>query len=260
VDLSGMEERFPNQLSGGQQQRIAVARALATHPKLLLLDEPLSSLDTGLRKAMREELQRIVRAARMTVINVTHDQDEAMFLSDRIVLLRNGTVQQSGPPADLYHRPRSAFIGRFMGPANVITGTVVDVAGGFATLQVGERRVRGSMSGQLVTQGETSAILCRPEDVVLQGTPFDSETNSFHGAIVRAAFAGGRWQVHVRVALGMDILVMTSQSSLTEGDVWVALPPEKCLLVEPDDQAVGELETTQPGQAGKDGDVAISIV
>src|SRR5450755_2935821 len=125
VRLEGLEERMPAQLSGGQQQRVAVARALSTEPRVLLLDEPLSSLDAGLRESMRTELVQLFRRLKMTAINVTHDQDEAMSMSDRIMILRDGKVQQSGTPTELYLHPGNIFVASFMGAANMLAGEIV---------------------------------------------------------------------------------------------------------------------------------------
>jgi ABC-type Fe3+/spermidine/putrescine transport system ATPase subunit len=125
VNLSGFGDRYSHQLSGGQQQRVALARALATEPRVLLLDEPLSSLDTGLRETMRAELVQIFRRLKITTINVTHDQDEAMSMSDRIIVLREGKVQQIGTPLELYLQPVNIFVASFMGPANLLSGEII---------------------------------------------------------------------------------------------------------------------------------------
>src|SRR3984893_12534076 len=128
VNLPGLGQRYPYQLSGGQQQRVAVARALATEPRLVLLDEPLSSLDTGLREIMRAEMVQLFRRLKITAINVTHDQDEAMAMSDRIMVLRDGIVQQIGTPTDLYQHPINPFVAAFMGYANMLAGEIIEHA------------------------------------------------------------------------------------------------------------------------------------
>ena len=253
VDLMGMERRYPNQLSGGQQQRVAIARALATRPKLLLMDEPLSSLDTGLREVMREELGRIFRETRMTVVNVTHDQDEAMVMSDRIVLLRDGKVEQFGAPAELYAQPRSAFVGSFLGAANVFRGAVTAVEGEKVTLGVGDLRLTGRRAPEYaVAVGDEAALLCRLEHVrLLMAEPDASAAreNTFRGAVTRASFAGGRWRIVAQVAQGIEIAATSQVAPPREGAIWLGLPTEHLLLVAPDDYdariADGPRTTTQ---------------
>lgn len=235
VDLTGFEGRYPNQLSGGQQQRVALARALATNPRLLLLDEPLSSLDTGLRQTMREELVRIVRQANITVINVTHDQDEAMVMSDRILLLRTGVVQQAGTPEDLYHRPKSAFVGQFMGPANVIEGEIVEAAGGRVTLRRGDLILKGKLNGETeYTPQKPGALLCRPEDVIIHEAEPSTLGNTLKATVSSAAFSGGRWRLHMSATSGIEVLAAPDRGYERGCEVWITLPPERCLLVLPD--------------------------
>ncbi len=246
VDLTGFERRFPNQLSGGQQQRISLARALATRPRLLLLDEPLASLDTGLREAMREEIVRIVRKTQMTVINVTHDQDEAMVMSDRILLLRHGVAQQFGSPADLYQRPQTAFIARFMGAANLITGIVAGVDGGQATLRRDALTFSGRLGARAFAAGEPAALLCRPEDSLAREAPGDdlsaAPANTLAGVVTRAAFSGGRWRMVVACGSGVEVAVATDRELPVNANVWVTLPPERCLLVVDDHDGAMDLE------------------
>ncbi len=242
VDLKGFERRYPNQLSGGQQQRVALARALSTHPQLLLLDEPLSSLDTGLRETMREELVRIVRKAEMTVINVTHDQDEALVMSDRIILLDHGMVQQVGTPAELYWQPATAFVGRFMGPANVISGQVV----GLSTDEVNVRWERVKFAGRARPQvhcdlGEEHSLLFRPEDVTVSETPGDlaESHNRFDGVVTSAFFSGGRWRLRVDVS-GVEVLAVSDRRFMTGARVWMSVGRERCVLVQPQEPAMSE--------------------
>jgi ABC-type Fe3+/spermidine/putrescine transport system ATPase subunit len=175
VNLPGLENRYPYQLSGGQQQRVALARALATEPRVLLLDEPLSSLDTALREVMRTELVQIFRRLKITTINVTHDQDEAMSMSDRIMVLRDGRVQQVGTPTELYLNPTNVFVASFMGPANLLSGELVNVPPQAATASlkldsdVGEGLVmtgRISENVQDRLNGRAS-LLCRPDDILV---------------------------------------------------------------------------------------------
>ena len=130
VHLPGMEERFPNQLSGGQQQRIALARSLVTRPAVLLLDEPLGALDKNLRENMQFELRRIQKTLGTTTILVTHDQEEALTLSDRVVVMDQGKILQIGTPNDVYEFPKTRFVSEFLGTSNLFTGSLSRDAGG----------------------------------------------------------------------------------------------------------------------------------
>jgi ABC-type Fe3+/spermidine/putrescine transport system ATPase subunit len=201
VNLPGVGHRYPYQLSGGQQQRVAVARALATEPRLVLLDEPLSSLDAGLRESMRTDLVQLFHRLKITAINVTHDQDEAMSMSDRIMVLRDGKVQQVGTPTDLYLHPASAFVASFMGHANMLSGEIVQVAADADTilLSLGEDSgKRHIVTGQLNDNVRNhlngkARLVFRPEDIRVhqQVCQFD-HTNVFDGKVSYTSFVGGQ--------------------------------------------------------------------
>ena len=190
IGLSGFEKRFPFELSGGQQQRVALARALAPQPRMLLLDEPLSARDAKIRVSLREQIRAIQRELGITTIFVTHDQEEALSISDRIVVMNAGRVEQVGAPFEIYNRPATRFVATFVGTLNTLNGIVHDVAA---------RAV--SIDGQIVTipalpptakAGEAIALTMRPEavalgngagrDIVLDGTV--SEVN-FLGSVIR---------------------------------------------------------------------------
>ena len=166
VRLSGLEDRRPKQLSGGQQQRVALARDIVTNPDVLLLDEPLSALDRKLRQEMQVELRRIQRESGLTTIFVTHDQEEALTLSDHVAILDNGRIVQEGAPAEIYERPRTRFAASFLGDANFLTGRVVQ--GG---VRVGASIVR--TTDELPPIGSTVTLAVRPEKLMLHapGTP-----------------------------------------------------------------------------------------
>jgi ABC-type Fe3+/spermidine/putrescine transport system ATPase subunit len=235
VGLAGLERRYPYQLSGGQQQRVAMARALSVQPKLLLLDEPLASLDTGLREAMREELVDIVRKAQMTVINVTHDQNEAMVMSDRVLLLRDGRVQQFGTPADLYRAPANAFVARFMGAANLIRGQIAARSETGFTLRQDAVELQGRDTGNdSQTNEHTGVLLCRPEAVQVAIAPPTDSVNVVPGTVCRVSFAEGRWRLLVHTALAEEILAYSDSQIAPETPVWLTLPPENCSLVAPE--------------------------
>jgi putative spermidine/putrescine transport system ATP-binding protein len=164
VRLRGQEHKLPGQLSGGQQQRVAIARAIAVEPPLVLMDEPLSNLDAKLRIEMRAEIRRIHNTLGATTIYVTHDQEEALSLADRIVVLRDGEVRQVGVPEDLFARPEHLDVAEFMGFRNVLQGQVKAVDGEMALVDVGTAQVSGRMR-ENVKPGEAAAVAIRPDDL-----------------------------------------------------------------------------------------------
>jgi len=177
VELEGLAGRYPRELSGGQQQRVALARALVTEPKVLLLDEPLSNLDAKLRDRLRIELRALQRRLALTTIFVTHDQAEAMALSDRIAVMTKGRLVESGTPEEIYSRPKSRFAAEFVGVANLLPGELRDEV---VTTAVG----RFAVSAQSVPAGEV-AICLRPEDIA-----FSAEGPGLQGRLTHVTFAG----------------------------------------------------------------------
>ncbi|HTR71423.1 MAG TPA: ABC transporter ATP-binding protein [Mycobacteriales bacterium] len=171
VELSGRERRRPRELSGGQQQRVALARALVNHPRALLLDEPLGALDLKLRQSMQIELKRIQREVGITFVYVTHDQGEALTMSDRIVVMNNARIEQLGTPRELYEQPSTPFVAGFIGTSNIMTGTVTSVSDGTAQLETGadERAIVGLRAP--TRTGERLAATVRPEKMTLSATP-----------------------------------------------------------------------------------------
>ena len=196
IKLPQLGDRYPYQLSGGQQQRVALARALAPKPKLLLLDEPLSALDAKVRVSLREEIRQIQRELGITTVFVTHDQEEALSISDRIVVMYNGRAEQVGQPFEIYNRPATRFVASFVGTLNTMDGTVVDPAAGTVsidgqTIPTG-RALAGKASGAPVTvalRPEAAAIGEGAGDVVLDGT---IKEVSFLGSVIRIKAAVGR--------------------------------------------------------------------
>ncbi len=229
--LTGLEHRFPFQLSGGQQQRVALARALSIRPPLLLLDEPLSSLDTGLRETMRHELLEIVQKSHMTVINVTHDQNEAMVMSDRILLLKNGNIQQFGPPAELYHKPKTAFIGAFMGAANIISGIAQNSQSDDLIIEQNGLYIHCASSEADVLAAGQFAVLCRPESIITTLSEPESKVNTFSGAVQRASFSEGRWRLTIQTPFREPLLADSAEQIQPGTHVWVTLPKDRCALV-----------------------------
>jgi spermidine/putrescine transport system ATP-binding protein len=194
VDLSGTEDRKPRQLSGGQQQRVALARALVNNPQVLLLDEPLGALDLKLRKQMQLELKRIQHDMGITFIHVTHDQEEAMTMADVIAVMNRGRIEQLGAPDELYERPRTSFVARFLGASNLLTGTVEDSASvrlrSGAVLRVAD---------ELPPTGTTVAVGIRPEKLHLDA---DGGPNRLSGTVKELSYVGVATQYIVDTADG----------------------------------------------------------
>jgi spermidine/putrescine transport system ATP-binding protein len=202
VQLAGYAKRMPSQLSGGQQQRIALARALAKKPKVLLLDEPLSALDLKLRRGMQVELKRLQRETGITFVFVTHDQEEAMSMGDRIAVFSQGKIVQLDTPVEVYRRPVNAYVADFIGETNLIKGTVV--AGGISLPGGNVLPTDQLAADSVIPASGDVTVAIRPEDLVLA-------TNGMIGGIVRdIIFTGDSVRVHVTVG---DIEIIASLAS-----------------------------------------------
>ncbi|HEX6069206.1 MAG TPA: ABC transporter ATP-binding protein [Longimicrobiaceae bacterium] len=198
VDLSGYEKRSVQALSGGQQQRVALARALAPEPPVLLLDEPLSNLDAALRERTRGELRALLKEVGITAVFVTHDQEEAFHLSDRIAVLDRGRLQQVGTPEELYHQPANAFVAAFVGQANFLEGTIVEWREGCALCEL-PGGARWCVSADSLAVGSRVRVMTRPESLRL--TDEDAAgAGALRGRVVDRRFAGG--STYYRVDLG----------------------------------------------------------
>jgi putative spermidine/putrescine transport system ATP-binding protein len=196
VNLPDKGNRYPYQLSGGQQQRVALARALAFEPQVLLLDEPLSALDAKIRVALRHEIRTIQRQLGITTVYVTHDQEEALSLSDRVVVMSEGRMEQVGTPFEIYNFPSTAFVASFVGTLNVLPGVVTDAANGALTLSGQPVRIARAFEGSL---GREVSVALRPEMVSLGTDPAGGE-NHLTGKVTDVSFLGSI--VRIRVALG----------------------------------------------------------
>ncbi len=192
VELTGMEGRMTNQLSGGQQQRVALARALVIEPSVLLFDEPLSNLDAKLRVSMRTEIRRIQQEVGITAIYVTHDQSEAMALSDNIIIMKNGVVEQMGSPQEIYYHPVNEFVADFIGEANFLKGVMTGHSGTHATLNIEGHEMAVAGRGDL-KEGETYTVVLRPESGHL------ADEGGLPCKVIVSCFMGSYQNYHVMV-------------------------------------------------------------
>jgi ABC-type Fe3+/spermidine/putrescine transport system ATPase subunit len=212
VDLAGFAPRPATQLSGGQQQRVALARSLVFEPKILLLDEPFSNLDAHLRDAMRAELRRLQRRLGITVLLVTHDQVEALSVSDRIAVMRAGRVEQVGPPHEIYDSPVSAAVRDFVGRAVVLEGAVTEVGEAeTAVTLIGGGRVicRGTLREPLRV-GDRCQVGLRPEHIHIGGPDETDRPNSLAGRIAALLFVGDRYEARIALDLGQEVFAYLS--------------------------------------------------
>ena len=236
VDLSGLGGRLPAQLSGGQRQRVALSRAIVIEPDLLLLDEPLSNLDAKLRIGMRAELANLQRKLGITMVYVTHDQVEALSLSDRVVVMNKGAIEQSDPPEEIYLKPRTAFVARFLGCENEFSARYEGAAGSAGT--AGRPAVSLHAAGvQLIamphalpqlSEGSEVACYARPEELAIAEA---AGANSVAGEVVFRSFQGSSTLVTVHTQLGQLQVVADRKLHHKVGDrLYVHLPPESLVL------------------------------
>jgi iron(III) transport system ATP-binding protein len=223
--LSQLAQRYPGELSGGQQQRVSLARALVVEPETLLLDEPLSNLDANLREEMRFEIRRLHDKYRYTTVYVTHDQSEAMTTADMIVVMNQGVIEQAGTPEDIYQRPRTEFVARFIGGTNIFKGRW-DGRDGVAC---GNGLVLRCGSGEFSPEADT-AVSVRQHDVHLSADQPAGETNRVQGTVVRQIYLGSHRDYLVALADGETVRAVTPPGiSIPAGSaVWLHLAPENC--------------------------------
>src|SRR5437870_910527 len=199
VELESLERRRPRQLSGGQQQRVALARALVNRPAALLLDEPLGALDVKLRKQMQLELKRIQHELGTTFVYVTHDQEEALAMSDRIAVMNGGLVEQIGAPREIYEHPQTAFVADFIGSLNAIELRVDELVGGYAVMRVGEGQRVVVAVGSGIRTGDSFRVSVRPERVQIgpAGSPAADGGSRLEGTVADLVYLGMYTQFHV---------------------------------------------------------------
>jgi spermidine/putrescine transport system ATP-binding protein len=199
VRLTGVNKRRPYELSGGQQQRVALARALVNRPKVLLLDEPLGALDLKLRKAMQLELKALSREVGATFIYVTHDQEEALTMSDRIAVMSAGSILQLGTPTEIYERPSTRFVADFIGESNLLDGTVAQVVDNQVLVRTPSGAVVGALRTPDIREGEDVAVSVRPENVQIQVMGDLDGPNKIRGTVREVVYVGSHNQVVVEI-------------------------------------------------------------
>ncbi len=230
VGLAPFADRPAPYLSGGQQQRVALARALVYEPQVLLLDEPLSNLDAKVREQVREELRALQRQLNITTVYVTHDQVEALSLSDIVAVMRDGKVMEVGPPQRLYEHPQTRFVAEFLGTTNLFTGLLAEVRDGVAVVQTpqGQLAARGQVAG--FRPGERVLASVRPEHVVVCGQP-EEGPNVFPGTVTSALFEGTFTKYRVEIGGGATVLAYAALLWRPGDRVYVRFDPGRVILL-----------------------------
>ena len=230
VHLDGYESRPVAQLSGGEQQRVALARALAPRPALLLLDEPLSALDARLRRGLRREIVRIQKQLGVTTVYVTHDQEEALAISDRVVVMRNGVIEQIGTPEEVYNRPVNLFVAEFVGHANLVKGMYAGMTDGTARVEteLGTFAAKPTKHRQMPQSGVEVYVFFRPEACVLK----EDAANRIAGRVTSSEYLGGRRQFVVENQTGQFTLTLRETPDFEIGSrISFSVDPGDCRLV-----------------------------
>jgi spermidine/putrescine transport system ATP-binding protein len=219
VDMAGRSERRPRELSGGQQQRVALARALVNNPRALLLDEPLGALDLKLRQAMQVELKRIQREVGITFVYVTHDQGEALTMSDRIAVMNDGSIEHLGTPREIYEHPRTRFVAGFIGTSNLLTGTVTRLDGDHAVIRISpDEQIIVPVQDRAVSEGSRLELTVRPEKIDLTTERPAGEGCALRGTVTEVVYLGTSTNFSVTTSAGADVVVF-QQNSASAGDV-----------------------------------------
>ncbi len=246
VGLGDKGRSYPHQLSGGQQQRVALARALAVEPKVLLLDEPLSALDAKVRVSLRNEIRRIQQQLKMTAIYVTHDQEEALAISDRIAVMAKGRIEQLDQPEEVYSNPRTVFAASFVGSSNQFQGTLTSASQGLCQVYSYLLHVPATTS---LRDGDSVLVLVRPEEVNLQQAEEGEDASANHsdnhiaGVIELRTFLGPFTRFHVRIndstTLTADIPSQSARDFYVAQHVILSFPPDSCQVLPLDAQELG---------------------
>ena len=240
VQLPGYEKRKPSELSGGQKQRVAIARALVNNPKVLLLDEPLGALDLQLRRAMQIELKRLQKKLGITFIYITHDQEEAINMSDRIAVMNEGRFEQIGSPDEIYNHPRTSYVATFVGNANILRGRAAGTENGSVLVELPGGIMPVDAAGEKVKEGEEVTLAVRSENIRLDGGC------GLEAEVAEKSFAGGLLRVVLKLSDGTEV------TASRYGIDAAVQPGEKvCLSFEPGDAVLVD----RPGNPGNAGEV-----
>ena len=233
VQLQGFEKRMPSEMSGGQKQRVAIARALINNPKVLLLDEPLGALDLQLRRQMQHELKRLQKKLGITFIYITHDQEEAINMSDTIVVMRDGRFEQIGSPSEIYDHPKTSYVASFVGSANVLKGTVEDIDGETVVLRNSSGTMVCNREKFSVSKGDEETLAVRSEQISVWREP--KSACSLTGSIVEKNFVGGMLRIVVKLHDGDEVVVSRHGINFDYdiGDqVYLEWEPEQAVFVD----------------------------
>lgn len=210
VNLEGYENRMPSELSGGQQQRVAVARAIVLEPKVLLFDEPLSNLDAKLRRQVREDIREIQQKLGVTTIYVTHDQEEALAISDKVIVMNNAVIAQEGNPKDLYNFPKNKFVANFIGDANVVKAEIINKQSNTYELKLAEINVKIECDNDL---NSSVSVALRPEKIEIKRS---NDNNCIHATINNASFVGSSYQYILNSELGKLYVISNDTNDVFE--------------------------------------------
>ena len=230
VRLPGVERKLPSEMSGGQQQRIALARAIVIEPDVLLLDEPLSALDANLREEMRTELKIIQREVGITTIFVTHDQEEALAMSDRIVVMNKGLIEQAGSPEEVYRRPETRFVASFLGQSNLLPGRIAAITDGIATLALANGATLQAAAPSAAIAGVDITAVVRAQKIVIGA----KGGSGLPGRIVAVSYLGGTASYLIDSnGQSLQAIAMIDDRVWREGEeVSLAIAPADCLLLD----------------------------
>jgi len=233
VKLEGLENRYPHELSGGQQQRVALARALVVQPKVLLLDEPLSNLDAKLRIEMRDEIRRLQKELRITSIYVTHDQEEALTIADRIAVMNKGKIMQVGTPYDVYKKPKNLFVASFLGRCTILLGKVLKIEEDRLITICDDHLIVGIVPDKEVevSPNEEVAIVIRPESIRLKREP-NKTYNVMSGIVDWVSFGGNHLDVKIKINSSKLLITLDPHADVNVGDkITVYIPYDETLIL-----------------------------
>lgn len=235
--IAELGDRHPSRLSGGQQQRVALARALISRPKVLLLDEPLSALDAKIRQEVRQELHNLQKQINLTFIYVTHDQEEALALSDRIAVMHKGQVEQIGTPKEIYDRPASSFVAQFIGKANFLTGRVLDINSEFAWIDVNGTKVKAITPSYIPAIGDSVTLMIRPEQLKLGNSELDNQVT---GRLINITYIGQLLEFQFEMTIGKLIVTQLGNASINEiEELAISWNANDCIVIPPAKKVMG---------------------